>query len=84
MASALSCLLSPRQPSLVAIDLLPYHLLGKQKWATLGKPYPLEGVPLPPKEKVFEAVRRMEAAGLKVMCNIGEPTLPRWSGRHAN
>jgi hypothetical protein len=41
-------------------------------------------VPLPPKEKVFEAVRKMEAAGLKVMCNIGEPTLPRWSGRHAN
>jgi pyruvate formate lyase activating enzyme len=59
-----------RQPTLQAVELLPYHLLGRQKWAELGLPYPLEGVAPPSREAVQAVISRMEAAGLKVQCEV--------------
>ena len=32
-------------PNVERVELLPYHLLGKNKFAVLGVPYTLEGVP---------------------------------------
>lgn len=38
-----------------ALDVLPYHDMGKVKYEKLGKPYPLEGIPPLSKEKAIEA-----------------------------
>ena len=38
-----------------AIEVLPYHTMGKQKYEELGIPYRLEGVPTPTKEQVDKA-----------------------------
>ncbi len=55
--------------TLQGIELLPYHLLGKNKWEELGMAYPLEGVPTPTSESVRNAIEKMTAAGLRVICN---------------
>jgi pyruvate formate lyase activating enzyme len=54
---------------LQAIELLPYHLLGKNKWDALKLQYPLENVPTPSHEQVKAVVARIEAAGVPVICN---------------
>jgi pyruvate formate lyase activating enzyme len=61
------------QPTLQGVELLPYHLLGKNKWAELGLPYPLEGVQPPGQEAVLAVVDQLEAAGLAVVCDAKEP-----------
>jgi len=38
-----------------AIEVLPYHTMGKHKYESLGIPYRLEGVPTPTKEQVDRA-----------------------------
>ena len=40
--------------NLKALDVLPYHTMGKPKYEKLGMPYPLEGVPAMDKNKVIE------------------------------
>ena len=37
------------------VELLPYHTMGKYKWAQLGCEYPLEGVPEPTAEQMERA-----------------------------
>ncbi len=50
--------------TLKALDVLPYHDMGKSKYAALGIPYPLEQVqPLPPEEA--EAARNTIMQGIK-------------------
>jgi len=44
-------------PQLVAVELLPYHTLGRSKWDQLGKPYPLPGIP-PADENDVHQVRQ--------------------------
>jgi pyruvate formate lyase activating enzyme len=53
-------------PSLIRIDILPYHGLGDEKYGRLKKPYNLSETRPPPEEKVAEAVRILEGFGLQV------------------
>ena len=41
--------------NLKALDVLPYHSMGKSKYDSLGIPYPLEGLPALDKQKAVEA-----------------------------
>lgn len=59
-----------QQPSMRCIELLPYHTLGKHKWEALGMKYPLEGVKSPANKEVMKVIQKMEAAGLKVACDV--------------
>jgi pyruvate formate lyase activating enzyme len=56
-------------PSLQGVELLPYHLLGKNKWDALKLKYPLEGVQTPPHEHVMKVVDQLEEAGVNVICD---------------
>jgi pyruvate formate lyase activating enzyme len=58
-----------QQPALQGVELLPYHLLGRNKWEALGLQYPLDGVETPPLEQTLSVVERLEAAGLNVICD---------------
>lgn len=40
-------------PNVEKVELLPYHLLGTNKYDVMGIPYPLEGVPAMNKEKTI-------------------------------
>eukprot|EP01028_Stygiella_incarcerata_P013950 TRINITY_DN8701_c0_g1_i1.p1 TRINITY_DN8701_c0_g1~~TRINITY_DN8701_c0_g1_i1.p1 ORF type:complete len:270 (-),score=59.21 TRINITY_DN8701_c0_g1_i1:146-955(-) len=52
---------------LEAVELLPYHVLGKHKWEEMGIPYSLDGVAPPPPERV-EAIReRLRARDLPLL-----------------
>jgi len=61
------------QPTLEGIELLPYHLYGRNKWEALGLSYPLQGVETPKPEVVREVVGRLEGAGLNVLCDAKVP-----------
>ncbi len=53
-----------------AIELLPYHLLGRNKWEALKIPYPLEGLTRTPTHAEVQAViDKFQANGLNVICN---------------
>ena len=41
-------------PNVKKVELLPYHLLGTNKYKVMGIPYSLEGVPAMSKEKTLE------------------------------
>jgi pyruvate formate lyase activating enzyme len=62
-----------KQPTLAGVELLPYHLYGRAKWEALGLKYPLDGVATPAPAAVRRAVARLEAAGLKVLCEGAGP-----------
>lgn len=46
--------------NVVKVELLPYHTMGEGKYAALGIPYSLEGVPPMDKEKVRELEKLLE------------------------
>ena len=50
--------------SLKAVDILPYHDMGKAKYENMGMPYPLEGTPIPTKEDVLHA-REVVLSGVR-------------------
>lgn len=55
---------------LQGVELLPYHVLGLEKWKRLGVPYPMKDVSPPSREEVAAVVRRLEDAGVKVLCDV--------------
>lgn len=59
-----------KYPTAMGVELLPYHLLGKNKWDALGLKYPLEGMKTPSHEAVRAAVHQLEAAGVNVICEL--------------
>ena len=50
--------------TLKAIDVLPYHDMGKAKYKALGIPYPLPDTPIPTKDDVIKA-REVIISGIK-------------------
>ncbi len=50
--------------TLKAVDVLPYHDMGKAKYTALGIPYPLPDTPIPSKEDVISA-REVILSGIK-------------------
>lgn len=63
-----ACLFAKNLPSLVEIDLLPLHHLGRARYVALGREYPIEGMSLIPDERLNQIKRFIESFGLK--CNI--------------
>lgn len=53
-------------PTVVKVELLPYHLLGRHKWASLGIPYTLEGVAPPPGATLERIRAQLVARGIRV------------------
>jgi pyruvate formate lyase activating enzyme len=47
----------------VRVDLLPYHRLGRGKYARLGVPYRLDGLEPPSRERIAHIQRLFDAAG---------------------
>jgi pyruvate formate lyase activating enzyme len=62
------CLFAKDLPSLVEIDLLPLHHLGRARYVSLGREYPIEGMSLIPDERLYQMKGFVESFGLK--CNI--------------
>ncbi|KPJ87606.1 MAG: hypothetical protein AMS18_14395 [Gemmatimonas sp. SG8_17] len=54
------------------IDILPYHRIGAEKYARLGRSYRLSQQPVPAAESIAVAVRLLEESGLTVTVR-GEP-----------
>ena len=55
---------------LQGVELLPYHVLGVQKWANLGIPYPMKDISPPSRAEVVAVVKRLEDAGIRVVCDV--------------
>ena len=60
----------PGGPETVDLEVLPYHRLGKDKYAMLGREYGLGDTPPMPRDEAEAAVRRLRgrAGGLKIFC----------------
>jgi pyruvate formate lyase activating enzyme len=54
--------------SVVGVDLLPLHHLGKARYDSLNRPYPIAGVPLVPDSVLQNMKRLVESYGMK--CRI--------------
>jgi len=63
-----ACRLVQGLASVVEVDLLPVHHLGRARYLSLGRDYPIEGVPLIPEAVLMEKKRLVESRGLT--CNI--------------
>ncbi|HVO34910.1 MAG TPA: glycyl-radical enzyme activating protein [Gemmatimonadales bacterium] len=53
-------------PSLEGLDLLPYHRVGVDKYARVGRSYPLPDTLPPPRERLVAVAETLAAAGLPV------------------
>jgi len=50
------------------VELLPFHTLGSEKYASLGRDYPAHGLVPPAKQKMAELAAIMAAQNLAVRC----------------
>lgn len=51
-------------PNLTRVEVLPFHQMGRDKWATLGLPYALESTPTPSPELTERVRDQFRARGL--------------------
>ncbi len=63
-----TCRLVQGLASVIEVDLLPLHHLGKARYLSLGRKYPIENVPLLPEAVLREKKSLVESHGLT--CNI--------------
>ena len=49
--------------------MLPYHLLGVQKWEEMGLKYPLAGQRTPSAFETLQFTRSLTDWGIPVLCN---------------
>lgn len=70
----LARVIEPMRPFIERIEILPYHVMGVEKYKQLGRPYRLEGVPPMDKKKakVFEAYVRERFFGEKAKVSFSE------------
>ena len=59
------CEFSKQLSSLVEVDIKPLHHLGKARYQSLGKPYPIENLSLIPDNVLAEIKTMVESYGLK-------------------
>jgi pyruvate formate lyase activating enzyme len=64
-----TCVFAKELASLVQIDLLPVHHLGRARYESLDRPYPLSNVPLIQDDTMQRLKELVESYGLK--CTIG-------------
>lgn len=53
---------------LQGIELLPYHVLGRNKWEVMNIPYPLVGVTTPSHENVAKVIKNFNDNDVPVIC----------------
>jgi len=54
-------------PQAVAVELLAYHTLGREKWAKLGLAYRFDGIPDATEDDIAGAKRQLESQGIAVL-----------------
>ncbi|KAG2495282.1 hypothetical protein HYH03_006555 [Edaphochlamys debaryana] len=59
---------SKKQPTFQGVELLPYHMLGRNKWEVMDIPYPLDGVSTPPREQVRAVIKEFNNNDVAVIC----------------
>lgn len=64
---ALAAFAKDLEGALHAVELIPYHELGREKWSALNMDYPLEGMSPYKAEEAVLVKERLEGAGLKVV-----------------
>jgi pyruvate formate lyase activating enzyme len=65
------------EPVLAAVELIPYHELGKEKYATLNLPYPLEGMSPYCINDAIRVKERIEKNGLFTVLSNVDNLCPR-------
>jgi pyruvate formate lyase activating enzyme len=60
-----TCEFARTLPSLVEVDLLPLHHLGKARYASLDRPYPIEDLRLIPEDDIEKLRLLIESCGIK-------------------
>lgn len=53
-----------------AVEVLPYHRLGVEKWHQLGLEYPMEQQHVPSADETRRFVERLQQGGLTVLCAV--------------
>ena len=64
-----SALCLARFAAVQAVEVLPYHLLGLQKWEEMGLEYPLKSQRTPTTDETLAFTRHVSNAGINVLCN---------------
>jgi pyruvate formate lyase activating enzyme len=64
-----TCVFAQSLSSVVQIDLLPLHHLGKSRYESLNRPYPIDNIPLIQDDVLDNMKHLVESFGLK--CTIG-------------
>jgi pyruvate formate lyase activating enzyme len=64
-------------PVFASVELIPFHELGKEKYASLNQPYPLEGMPPYCLEAATRVKERLEKHGISTVLSNVDNLCPR-------